>query len=74
MEGRGRRQRPLKGSGAGTPRIRGRVLLACEGMRETDKEHEKAREGYVGADRGNKIPPGERLRIIGDASWHAGET
>src|SRR5271166_1068811 len=68
-----RRQRPFEGGGSCPPRIVPRPLLAHEGERQAVEEYQRADRRNVRADRGDEVPPGECIGIVGDAPRHPGE-
>src|SRR5262245_56987694 len=73
VERRRRRQRPFERRRARAPRIVRRLHLAHERVGDAEEEHQRAKPGKIGPERGNQVPAGERIGVIGDAPRHAGE-
>src|SRR3954470_2878150 len=73
VERRRRRQRPFERGGACPPWIVCRPLLAHERLGDAEEEHQRAKPRKVGSERGDQVPAGESVGIVGDAPRHAGE-
>src|SRR3974390_1141368 len=71
VEGWWRRQRPFERGGAGAPWIIGSPLLAHEGLRQAEKEHQQTDKRQIRAERGHQVPVGKCVGIIGNAARHA---
>src|ERR1700755_2526570 len=73
MEWWRRRQRPFERGRARAPRIVCRLLLAHERMGHAEEEHQRPDARNIRADRGDQVPTGESVGIVGDAARHASE-
>src|SRR5215813_11472613 len=74
VERRRRRQRPFERGRARAPRIVARPLLAHEGIRHAEEEHQRAECRDERSDRRYVVPAPERIRVVGDAARHAGKS
>src|SRR4029450_7295174 len=73
VERRRRGQRPFARRCARPPWMLRPLLLAHKCMGYTEKEHEGAESRKVRSERGDQVPAGESIGIVGNAARHAAE-